>query len=151
MKRALCAILLFGLIQVSALAGEPAGLTKVPSAHDVATTADRLTAALDAKGLTVFARIDHAAGAAKAGMELAPTELVIFGNPKLGTALMHCGHTAAIDLPLKALVWQDAEGKVWLAYNTPEFLAQRHDLAGCDEALAKMGVALAKFAEAATQ
>ena len=150
MKRALYAILLLSLIQVNALAREPAGLAKVQSAHDVSTTADKLTAALEAKGLTVFARIDHAAGAAKVGMELDPTELVIFGNPKLGTVLMHCGPTTAIDLPLKALVWQDAEGKVWLGYNTPEYLAERHGLQGCGKPLGKMGGALAKFAEVAT-
>ena len=151
MKPVLHAILLLGLIQMNVLAQEPSGLTRVQSQHDVATTTDQLTAALEAKGLTVFARIDHAAGAAKVGMELNPTELVIFGNPKLGTALMHCGHTAAIDLPLKALIWQDDEGKVWLAYNAPEYLAERHNLTGCDEALQKMAGALDKLAEAATR
>jgi uncharacterized protein (DUF302 family) len=129
----------------------PAGLVTLASTHDVADTANRLVAAAEAKGLTIFARIDHAAGAAAAGGQLAPTELVILGNPKIGTALMHCGHTVAIDLPFKALIWQDAEGKVWLSYNAPQYLAQRHGLTGCEAPLDKATGALAGLAKAATQ
>jgi uncharacterized protein (DUF302 family) len=83
------------------------------------------------RGLSVFARIDHAAGAAKVGKTLRPTELLIFGNPQGGTPLMECAQTAGIDLPLKALVWQDEAGKVMVGYNDPEYLAKRHGAAAC--------------------
>ena len=89
---------------------------------------DRLEAAVKAKGLTVFARIDHAAGAAKVGLSLRPTELLIFGNAKGGTPLMQSNQTVGIDLPLKALVWQDASGDTWLSYNDPSWIAKRHGL-----------------------
>jgi len=123
---------------------------QVRSNHSVTDTAARLEAVLLEKGMNVFARIDHAAGAAKAGMELSPTELVIFGNPKVGTPLMKCGPTVALDLPQKALIWEDESGQVWLAYNRPDYLAERHSLKGCDEVLAKVSKALAAFADAAT-
>ena len=151
MTRLLVAIALLGLVQFPAQADEVTGLVTVVSKHDVATTTDKLIAALEEKGLTLFARIDHAAGAAKAGMTLAPTELVIFGSPKVGTALMHCGQTAAIDLPLKALIWQDGEGVVRFGYNAPDWISNRHGLAGCEQVLTKVGGALAGLAEAATQ
>lgn len=125
-------------------------LISIKSAHDVSTTADRLESILKSKGMNVFARIDHAAGAKKAEMELRPTELVIFGNPKVGTPLMKCNQSIAIDLPQKALIWQDKDDNVWLGYNDPDYLAKRHSLAGCDEVLAKVKGALAKFAAAAT-
>jgi uncharacterized protein (DUF302 family) len=89
---------------------------------------DRLVAEIAAKGLTVFARIDHAAGAAQAGMSLRPTELVIFGNAKGGTPLMQREQTIGIDLPLKALVWQDAAGKTWLSWNDPAWIVERHSV-----------------------
>src|SRR6516225_1827663 len=98
---------------------------------------DRLEAEIKAKGITVFARIDHAAGAAQAGLSLRPTEVLIFGNAKAGTPLMQSNQTIGIDLPLKALVWQDADGKVWLSYNAPSWLAQRHGLAAGLGALAR--------------
>ena len=102
------------------------GLTTLKSSHGPKETMDRLVAELQAKGLTVFARIDHAAGAKQAGLELRPTELVIFGNAKGGTPLMQANQAIGIDLPLKALVWQDASGDIWLSYNDPAWLAQRH-------------------------
>jgi uncharacterized protein (DUF302 family) len=105
-----------------------AGLTTRPSAHDPKQTADRLDAALHARGLTVFARIDHTAGAAAVGLALRPTELLIFGNAKGGTPLMQAAQTIGIDLPLKALIWQDAAGATWLGYNDPAWLAQRHGI-----------------------
>jgi uncharacterized protein (DUF302 family) len=125
------------------------GMIRVESAHDVKTTADRLEAALNEKGMNVFGRVNHAAGAEKAGMELRPTELVIFGNPKVGTPLMQCAHSVAIDLPQKALVWEDEEGKVWLAYNDPQYLKTRHAIEGCDEVIGKVSGALGNFAKAA--
>ncbi|MCP4983979.1 MAG: DUF302 domain-containing protein, partial [Gammaproteobacteria bacterium] len=112
--------------------------------------ADRLENILNSKGMTVFTRINHAAGAAKVGKELAPTELVIFGNPKVGTPLMQCSHSIAIDLPQKALIWQDQSGQVWLSYNDPQFLALRHNTQGCDAVLKKVGMALGNFAKKAT-
>ena len=104
------------------------GLVTVESAHPVHETIDRLAAMVTAAGLTVFARIDHAAGATEAGMALRPTELVIFGNPRGGTPLMQDRQTAGIDLPVKALAWEDEAGKVWLTYNTAAWIALRHDL-----------------------
>jgi len=117
------------------------GLITVSSRYPARDTMDRLLAALAKRDMTVFARIDHAAGAASAGLELRPTEVVIFGNPKGGTALMQDRQSAGIDLPLKALVWEDADGKVLLGYNDPAWIAQRHGLgpasAGAVEAMAK--------------
>jgi len=104
------------------------GLISTRSSHGAKETMDRLEAALRANGVTIFARIDHAAGAASVGEDLRPTELLIFGNPKGGTPLMQAQQTIGIDLPLKALVWQDAAGGVWLSYNDPAWLAQRHGL-----------------------
>jgi uncharacterized protein (DUF302 family) len=102
------------------------GLTTIASSLDPRETMDRLETEIRARGMQVFARIDHAAGAAEAGLALAPTELIIFGNARAGTPLMQADQTMGIDLPLKALVWQDAAGKTWLAYDQPVWLAQRH-------------------------
>jgi uncharacterized protein (DUF302 family) len=104
------------------------GLIKVQSSHAPADTMERLVAEVRAKGLTVFARIDHAAGAKEVGLALRPTELVIFGNAKGGTPLMQSNQEIGIDLPLKALVWQDASGGTWISYNDPAWLAKRHGL-----------------------
>jgi uncharacterized protein (DUF302 family) len=123
------------------------GLITLPSRYPARDTMDRLLAALPKRSMTVFARVDHAAGAASAGLSLRPIEVVIFGNPKGGTALMQDRQTAGIDLPLKALVWEDADGKVWLSYNDPAWIAQRHGLgpasAGAVEAMAKALAAIA--------
>jgi uncharacterized protein (DUF302 family) len=123
------------------------GLISTVSAYSARDTMDRLLATLAKRNMTVFARIDHAAGAASAGLALRPTEVVIFGNPKGGTALMQDRQSAGIDLPLKALVWQDADGKVWLSYDEPAWIAQRHGLgsasAGAVEAMAKALTAIA--------
>src|ERR1700751_4474002 len=101
------------------------GLTSIPSSHGPKETMDRLEAGAKAKGMTVFARVDHAAGAAAVGAALRPTEVLIFGTAKAGTALMQANQTTGIDLPLKALVWQDAQGKTWLSYNEPKWLPHR--------------------------
>jgi uncharacterized protein (DUF302 family) len=103
---------------------------------------DRLEAEIMAKGMTVFVRIDHAAGAAEVGLILRPTELVIFGNARGGTPLMQSVQTVGIDLPLKVLVWQDAQGKVWLSYNEPAWIAQRHQVTNAEPAVSKLGAAL---------
>lgn len=126
------------------------GMVTVKSPHDVATTVEKLVAVLESKGMNVFTRINHAEGAAKAGMELRPTELVLFGNPKVGTPLMQCSQTIAIDLPQKMLAWQDEDGTVHLSYNDPMHLKGRHGTEGCDEVLGKVSGALANFAKAAT-
>ncbi len=138
------------LIFVTAQVQANNGLTSVRSSHDVKTTADRLEAVLKKKGMTVFNRIDHAKGAKSVGNELRPTELIIFGNPKIGSVLMGCAQTIAIDLPQKALIWQDGGGQVWLSYNNPVLLANRHRMAGCGKVIKKVTGALGKFAKAAT-
>ena len=126
------------------------GLITLPSAHGAKATADRLAAEVAAKGMVVFARVDHAAGAKKVGLALRPTEVLIFGNAKGGTPLMQAKQTIGIDLPLKALVWEDADGKVWLTYNDPAWLAQRHGAPGLAEVTGRLGAALAGLAKAAT-
>jgi uncharacterized protein (DUF302 family) len=127
------------------------GLTTLPSIHSAKETMDRLEADVRAKGLTVFARIDHAAGAKDVGMTLRPTELLIFGNAKGGTPLMQALQTTGIDLPLKALVWEDAGGKVWLSYNKPAWIAARHgDTASVGEVTARLAGVSAALAKAAT-
>lgn len=118
------------------------GLVALPSRGTARETLDRLLQALAARQLTVFARIDHAAGAASAGLPLRPTEVVIFGNPKGGTALMQDRQSAGIDLPLKALVYEDADGKAWLTYNDPAWIAQRHGLSNVSAAAVKAMAAL---------
>ncbi len=107
------------------------GLVSVKSPHSVKDTATRLESTIKDKGLNLFARIDHAAGAAKIGKTLRPTEVFIFGNPQGGTPLMECAQSAGIDLPLKALVWEDAAGQVWFGYNDPAYLAKRHEASNC--------------------
>ena len=102
------------------------GLITLPSNYEPKETMDRLEAEIRARGMVVFARVDHAAGAAQVGLSLRPTEVLIFGNAKAGTPLMQSVQTTGIDLPLKALVWQDAAGTTWLSYNDPRWLAQRH-------------------------
>jgi len=104
------------------------GIVDVPSNHSVDETVDRVKSLLLSKGVTLFALIDHSGEAAKVGMKMPPTKLLIFGSPKAGTPLMLAAPSVAIDLPLKILVWEDTQGKVWLSYNSPEYLAERHDL-----------------------
>lgn len=104
------------------------GLITVRSSFGPKETMDRLEAEVKSKSLSVFARVDHAAGAAQVGMKLRPTDLLIFGNAKGGTPLMQAVQTAGIDLPLKALVWQDAQGVTWVSYNDPHWIAKRHEL-----------------------
>ncbi len=127
------------------------GLVTLPSVHDFATTLRRLTQALEAKGLTIFSTVDHAAGAASVGMPLRPTTLLIFGNAAGGTPLMQAAQTAAIDLPLKALVWQGEDGGVRLSYNDPTWIAERHGISGsAAPAIAGLSAALAAFTRHAT-
>ena len=127
------------------------GLVSLPSQHSVRATSDRLVDLLKSKGMTVFIRIDHTAAAKKVGAEIRPTTLVIFGNPKVGSPLMKCRQAVAIDLPQKALIWQDEQGQVWLSYNDPAYLKDRHQIEGCNEVLKKVSDALNNFAAGATQ
>jgi uncharacterized protein (DUF302 family) len=126
------------------------GIRTVESAFGPEETMSRLEAQIQGHGMTVFARVNHAALAAEAGLALRPTELMIFGNPRGGTPLMQANQTIGIDLPLKALVWQDASGKTWLSYNEPGWLAKRHAVAGAERVVATLGLALSTLAAKAT-
>ena len=144
----------FVLIALVCLKGVPAmavdGLITVRSSSGSKETMSRLEAAAKAKGLTIFAHVDHAAGAAAVGMPLRPTDLLIFGNAKGGTPLMQAAQTVGIDLPLKVLVWQDASGDTWLSYNDPAWLAKRHGLTHeADAPIAALSAALAALTKAA--
>jgi uncharacterized protein (DUF302 family) len=126
------------------------GLTTIKSSHAPRETMNRLETAVAAKGLTVFARIDHAAGASAAGLALRPTEVLIFGNAKGGTPLMQAVQTIGIDLPLKALIWQDASGETWLSWNDPAWLAARHGLSGAGAVVGRLAALLDEIAKTAT-
>jgi len=132
---------------VSAEVVIPENMKVKASAFSVEDTLDRLEAVLGKKGITVFARIDHAAGAKKIGSNLAPTQLLIFGNPKLGTPLLRVNQTVGIDLPLKAIAWEDSKGTVWLGYNMPEYIAVRHGISGQEVIIKKMQGALNKLTD----
>ena len=126
------------------------GLTSLPSVFGAKETMDRLEAGIKSAGMTVFARIDHAVGAEQVGMHLRPTEVLIFGNAKGGTPLMQAVQSSGIDLPLKALAWEDADGKTWLSFNQPEWLAKRHGLgAGTQPAVDVLAQALLALARKA--
>ncbi|HEV2037884.1 MAG TPA: DUF302 domain-containing protein [Candidatus Eremiobacteraceae bacterium] len=123
------------------------GLVAIKSSFSAKETMNRFEENAKQRALNVFARIDHAAGAAKIGRALRPTEVLIFGNPQGGTPFLECAQSVGIDLPLKALVWEDDQGQVWLGYNDPAFLARRHDVAQCP-AVNGLSKALAGLAEA---
>ena len=125
------------------------GVINIESSHSVAETADRLESILKEKGMKIFNRIKHSDGANSVGVQLNPTELVIFGNPKVGAPLMKCQQTVAIDLPQKALIWQDDGAKVWITYNDPSYLRSRHGISGCDEVISRVQKALAGMSRAA--
>lgn len=128
------------------------GLATIATSHTVSETVDRLEKALKAREITVFARIDHAAGAASVAMSLRPTELLIFGNPRGGTPLMQSNQTVGIDLPLKMLVWQDARGQVWLTYTDPIWFARRHQLSSATDAnVGALRLLLENLAKAAAE
>ena len=132
-------------VSVQVLAAD--GLIAVKSPMKAKATMDRFEAVVKEKGLNVFARIDHSAGAMKVGKTLRPTEVLIFGNPQGGTPLMECAQSAGIDLPLKALVWEDATGQAWIGYNDPEYLAKRHEAGQC-AVVPNLSKALAGFVQA---
>lgn len=126
------------------------GMVEKPSQHSVSVTLDRLTGIVTEKGFSVVARVDHAAAAKRAGLTLLPTELLIFGNPKVGTQLMQSQRTVGLDLPIKVLVWEDPEGNVWLAYTAPDYLLARHGIDDREAVREKMTQALDGFTNAAT-
>ncbi|MBL4671710.1 MAG: DUF302 domain-containing protein [Arenicella sp.] len=150
MKRTLLSILysMLLLFSIPSFAGDH--LIKVESQHSVKDTADKFIQLVDDKGLRFFSRIDHAANAADVGLQLTPTEVILFGNPKVGTKLMLCAPTVAIDLPQKALIWEADNGTVWLAYSNPAFIKERHSIEACDAILEKITSLLAGLAAAAT-
>jgi uncharacterized protein (DUF302 family) len=127
------------------------GLFSQKSKNSVDVTLDRLESIVTEKGLTVFARIDHSAGAKKAELELRPTKLLIFGNPKVGTLMMQSNQTAGIDLPMKALAWEDESGQVWLTCSSAKYLAGRHHIEDRETVVEKMTGALRNFASYAIQ
>ncbi|MCK5262933.1 MAG: DUF302 domain-containing protein [Gammaproteobacteria bacterium] len=144
-------LILLSLISTELFALNSNGIIKIKSAHSVTETINKLETSLKQKGMTIFKRVNHAAGAKKVGMQLRPTELLIFGNPKVGTPLMLCAQTAALDLPQKALAYKDEKGQTWLAYNDPAYVANRHDIKGCKKPLQRISSVLAKFARIATE
>jgi uncharacterized protein (DUF302 family) len=131
------------------LASADTGLISIKSSHDVKKTGDRLENALKEKGMTMFIRINHAQNAQTVGKTLRPTELIVFGNPKIGAPLMQKSQSVSIDLPQKALIWEDETGQVWFSYNDPQYMAKRHNITECDDVLKKMETALGNFAKMA--
>lgn len=152
--KSLIASLLGATIMTNSIAGEsqtPEALISMQSNHSVTDTANRFAKLVEDKGLKLFARINHSDNASKVDLELAPTEVILFGNPLVGTKLMQCAPTIAIDLPQKALVWQDKKGDTHIAYNNPQYLKYQHDIQGCDEILQKVGGLLAGLSKAAAE
>jgi uncharacterized protein (DUF302 family) len=150
MKHLLALLFVIALAVPSLAAAEVMGLVVKPSQYSVGETIDRLEAALTAKGIGIVVRWNHAQKAEEVGIPLRPTELLLFGNPKLGSNMFTSAQTAGIDLPMKALAWEDADGKVWLGYNDPAYIAERHGIADREAVVKKMTGALNKFSDIAT-
>jgi uncharacterized protein (DUF302 family) len=128
------------------------GIVRVKSNYSVEETVQRFESIAKEQGLNIFGTVNHQAGAASVNQELRPTQVIIFGNPAAGTPLMQCNQTAEIDLPQKALVWEDEDGQVWLGYNNPNYLSRRHNLRGCaDEPLERIDNALKMLVQKVTQ
>ena len=125
------------------------GLVTLQSNHSVKDTADKLVSIIESKGMKVFARVDHQKNAQGVDLTLRPTQVIMFGNPKAGTPLMNCEQSVAIDLPQKILISEDADKKVWLSYNHPEYLKTRHNIKGCDTEIANIAKALNSVSKAA--
>ena len=148
MKKSILIALSILLIAISVEAAD--GVINVPSTFNVEETADRMERILKEKGMTIFNRIKHSESAGKVGIEMRDTELIIFGNPKVGSPLMKCQQSVAIDLPQKALIWEDDKAKVWITYNNPRYLEKRHNITGCEEVISKIGKVLAGIAKSAS-
>ena len=149
LRKSIVAACMTGLVSFSTHAAD--GLLSVVSAHPVGVTVDRLEQTLGAAGFRIFARVDHGAGARSVDLPLAPTELLIFGKPEAGTLLMQSGRTVGIELPLKYLVWEDADGKVTISWNDPAWLVDRHGITDRAAVVQKMRGALEKFASEASR
>jgi uncharacterized protein (DUF302 family) len=147
MKKASITILLVLFTVLPLMAAD--GLISVQSDFSVKETTDRLENILDEKGMTIFNQINHSDAAQKVGVELRETRLIIFGNPKVGSPLMQCQQSVAIDLPQKAIIWEDDKSKVWISYNDPRYLGKRHNIVGCDEVITKVEKALSVITKAA--
>ena len=143
------AVLVWSILLLSAPVLAAEGMINMQSAFSVAESRERLEKILQEKGMTIFKRIAHAKGAASVGIELRDSELIVFGNPKVGSPLMQCQPTVAIDLPQKALIWQDSQSRVWISYNDPGYLQARHAISGCEQVLLKIEKALAGIITAA--
>ena len=139
------------LLPLATMVSAHDGMIHVKSQHSVTDTADKLVKILSEKGMTIFNRIEHSQAAEKVGVTIPATTLVVFGNPKIGSPLMKCAPSVAIDLPQKALIAEDADKVVWISYNDPEYLKKRHSIEGCDKVLNKVSGALNKFATAAAK
>jgi uncharacterized protein (DUF302 family) len=150
MKKYLLLLFLVSMIGSGVAVADDDGLVTKPSKFSPAETLDRLENALKKKGINVFARVSHKKNAEGVNLSLRSTELLIFGNPKLGTHFFTSKQTAGIDLPMKALAWEDENGKVWLTYNDPYYIAKRHDIKDRDDIAKKMSNALNKLSSAAT-
>ncbi|MFO7705118.1 MAG: DUF302 domain-containing protein [Halopseudomonas sp.] len=147
MNKLIPAVLMLLPITLSAYAAE--GMVNVKSSFGIKETGDRLENILIDKGMTIFNRVKHSEAAINAGVELRETELIMFGNPEVGSPLMQCQQSVAIDLPQKALIWKDSEGRIWISYNDPRYLEKRHNISGCDEVISTVEKALAGIAKAA--
>ncbi len=147
MKKASITVLLVIFTVFPAMAAD--GLINVQSAFSVKETTDRLENILNEKGMTIFNQINHSDAARGVGVELRETRLIIFGNPKVGSPLMQCQQSIAIDLPQKAIIWEDNQSKVWISYNDPRYLKKRHHIIGCDKVITKVEKALSGITKAA--
>lgn len=147
MKKTILITLSILLITIPVNAAD--GVVNVLSNFNVEETADRMESILKEKGMTIFNRIKHSEGAGKVNIELRDTELIIFGNPKVGSPLMKCQQSVGIDLPQKALIWKDDKGKIWISYNNPRYLEKRHTIMDCEEVIMKIEKALAGIAKSA--
>ena len=147
MKKSSITLLLILFTVLPLMAAE--GLINVQSDFNVKETTERLESILNEKGMTIFNQINHSDAAQKVGVELRETRLVIFGNPKVGSPLMQCQQSVAVDLPQKAIIWEDDKSKVWISYNDPRYLGKRHNIIGCDEVISKVEKALSGITKAA--
>jgi uncharacterized protein (DUF302 family) len=150
MKGTLIALVFLSLTNLS-YAHQRQDLLTFKSNYSVSETSERLSELLKSKGFTIFTKIEHSTGAKKVGIDLPETELILFGNPKIGSKLMLCSPTIAIDLPQKALIWKKSNNEVWLAVNNPDYLKQRHKTEGCDPIFGKIKSALTAIATKVSQ
>ena len=150
MKKTIIAVILSILFIANPVAATD-GMISIPSSFNVEETANRMVSILNAKGMTVFNRIKHSENAEKVGIKLRKTELIIFGNPKIGSQLMICQQSVAIDLPQKALIWEDENAKTWISYNDPKYLKKRHEIPACEAVITKIENALAAIAKSAVE